>query len=200
VTGEEGRQTLCHAARILEVQQVPSPGKNEWLDIWQPFEQQLVPLLETRIAPFPDRGEHRLPHAARLVWPEGPIPQGGQFVAEERIGVGQRLIDGIRNRVLQDGAVVQTAGPSEKRIDGCDRVTSAVQLKGLWNLRGARHRQQRRLEERDRLNDVRNVQRYLKRDATACGVPDDVCSFESEMTHQRAEAGRFPRERKRSDQ
>ena len=105
---------------------MPSAGENEWLDVRQPFEQQLLPLLETCIALLADNGEHRLPHAARLVWPEGPLPQGGQFMAEERIGVSQRLIDGTGNRLLQDGTVLRTTGPTEERIDGRDRVTGSV--------------------------------------------------------------------------
>ena len=62
-------------------------------------------------------------------------------------------------------------------------VSPCGELERPRNLRRAWHRQQRRLEEREGLNDVRIVQRDLKSDAAACGVPDDVCPFETEMAH-----------------
>src|SRR5262245_19644102 len=195
VTGEERRQAVRQVARILEMQQMACAGENERLDVRQPLEQQLLPLMKTGIALLPDDGEHRLSHAPRLVRPEGPLPQGRQLMAEERIGVGQRLIDGVGNRLLEDGTVARTTRPAEKRIDGLARVTGAVQLEGLGNFRRAWHRHQRRLEERDGLDDDRNVQRELKSDAAARGVSDDVGSVETEMRHQRAEDGRFPCER-----
>src|SRR5262249_61131032 len=120
-----------------------------------------------------------------------------QLMAEEGIGIGHRLIDGIGNRLPEDDTVVRTTRPAEKRVDGRDRVTGAVELEGPGDLRGAWHHQQSRLEERDGPDDVRNVQRELKRDAAARGVPDDVDSVETEMEHQRAEDDRFPRERER---
>src|SRR5262245_60262137 len=179
------------------MQQMACAGEHERLDVRQPVEQELLPLMEKCSALLSDDGEHPLPHAARLFRPEGPLPQRGQFMPEECIGVGQRLVHGTGNRLLQDGTVVQTTGPSKERIDGGNRVTSAVELEGLRNLSRAWHRQQRRLEERDGLDDVRNVQRELERDAAARGVPDDVNPVEAEMGHQRAEDGRFPRERER---
>src|SRR5215510_4287606 len=100
--------------------------------------------MKTGIALLPDDGEHRLSHAARLFRPEGPLPQGRQLMAEERIGVGQRLIDGIGYRLPQDGTIVRTTSATEKRVYGHDGVTGAVQLEGLRNLSRAWHRQQRR--------------------------------------------------------
>src|SRR5262245_16546001 len=132
--------------------------------------------METGIALLPDDGEHRLAHAPRLVRPEGPLPQGWQLMAEERIGVGQRLIDGVGNRLLEDGTIVRTTRPTEKRIDGRGPVAGAVQLEGPRNFRRARDRQQRRLEEGDGPNDVRSIERELEHDAAARGVSDDVDS------------------------
>src|SRR5262245_66470569 len=88
VTGEERSQAVRHVARILEMQQMACAGENERLDVGQPLEQQLLPLMETGIALLPDDGKHRLSHAPRLVRREGPLPQGRQLMAEERVGVG----------------------------------------------------------------------------------------------------------------
>jgi hypothetical protein len=95
---------------------------------------------------------------------------------------------------LQEDTILGTARPAQERIDGCGRVTRAVELEGPRHLGRARHDEQRRLEERDGPHDLRNVERHLENDATACRVPDDVRPVETEMPHESAEGGCFPRE------
>lgn len=177
---------------------MPRARKDERLDSRQPFEQQLVTLLEARVAQLTDDGERRLLYTSRLGRSEAPLPQLGQLVVEERIGVCQCLIEGTGNRAFQNGAVPWTARPSEERFDRSGGLAGAVELDGLRDLGRAWHRQERRLEERDGVYDVGNVQCDLKSDAAAGGVADDVCSIDAEMAHESAEGGRLPCERERT--
>ena len=75
---------------------------------------------------LPQYGENRLLHEARLAGSKGPLSQGGKLMAEERIRVGQRLLDGTGYRLLQDGTAIRTAGPSKERIDGLARIACPV--------------------------------------------------------------------------
>lgn len=47
-------------------------------------------------------------------------------MTEERICVGQRLIESTGNRLLQDVTVMRTAGPSKERVDGRACITCPV--------------------------------------------------------------------------
>ncbi len=156
--------------------------------------------MEACVAVLADHREDRLGNAACLVWPEGPLPQGRQFMTEECIRVSQCLINRTGNRVLQHGPILGTTGPEEERLDGRGAVTGPVKLERSRNLRRAGHGEQRRLEEREGVDVVRHIQRDLKGDAGTCGVANHMRSLDAEVSHQRAEDRCFPREGERARQ
>ena len=67
-------------------------------------------------------------------------------------------------------------------------------------LRRARHWHQRGLQERKRVNTLRSVQRDLKGDTSAGGVPDDGRPLKTEMARQGAKAPCLLSEGKRRHQ
>ena len=75
MTRKEGGHAVCQAALILEVEQVAGVREHERLHLWQPLEQQLLPLVKTRVAVLADDGENGLRDSARLWRPERPLPQ-----------------------------------------------------------------------------------------------------------------------------
>jgi hypothetical protein len=80
MTHDEGSQRLCHAARVLHVQQVRGAGEDEPFRLWQGGQQELVGLAESGtegIAFLAVDGEDRLGDAPQLGLAEGPFAQGG---------------------------------------------------------------------------------------------------------------------------
>ena len=93
---EEPPQPLGHALRILDLQQMRGPGKHERLYVRKPVEQQLVALPPDRIelqAPLAHYGEHRLNDPPGVCLLERPLPQGRQFLLEERLRIGDMLLE-----------------------------------------------------------------------------------------------------------
>ena len=57
--------------------------------------------MEARVTLLSDHSQDRVPNAACLLWPERPLPQGGEFVFKEGRGVRDRLLDGPGHRLFQ---------------------------------------------------------------------------------------------------
>lgn len=76
------------------MQEMGEAGQVEWLGVGQPVQQQLLPFREHRRAGRPQDGEHWLPDAVRVVLGEQPLPEGGYFLGEEGVGVGDCLLEG----------------------------------------------------------------------------------------------------------
>jgi hypothetical protein len=94
---EEGRHTLRHVSRILDLEQVGGPRQDERLGVSQPREQQLQALVPDggRLhAPLSNDCESRLSDAAGLTGSEGPLLHRGQLLAEERICIRRAAFDG----------------------------------------------------------------------------------------------------------
>ena len=118
--GQEGRQPLRHAARVLQVQQVSRLGQIEGLGLGEPREQQLVTLAKAGVAVSPENGQHRLANAARLVGPKRPLPQRWKLLTEERVGVRTGLFDRVGHCLLEDGSTVRTDVPRRKVSTAAD--------------------------------------------------------------------------------
>jgi hypothetical protein len=68
-----------------------STGEDERLDMRQPFQEQLLPLVKSRIAMLAENREDALVNSAGLVRSKGPHTQRRQLVREESVGGGSRL-------------------------------------------------------------------------------------------------------------
>ena len=77
------------------MEQVRRGGKLEGLDVRQPGEQEVASLAEGGDAVFPGDDERRLGDAGRFVVAERPLCDRGQFLAEERVGVGYGLVERV---------------------------------------------------------------------------------------------------------
>src|SRR5262245_2435227 len=123
--------------------------------------------MEAGITVLADHGENRLRDPAGLVWSECPLTQGRQLVAEERVGVGQRALHGVRDRLLQDWSRILTACPAKKRLHRGHFVAGSVLFERAWNLGRTWDGRQRGLEEHDGADHLRSIQRDLQAEATA---------------------------------
>lgn len=72
-----------------------------------------------------EEGSQGFCHAAGIVHVQ-QVRCLGQFVAEERIGVGHGLLEGIRQSAVQRGTVVRSADSPHPGIDGPGLVARAV--------------------------------------------------------------------------
>jgi hypothetical protein len=175
------------------VEQVRRGRKLEGLDVRQPGEQEVASLAEHRNAVFPGDDERRLGDASRFVVAERPLCHRGQFLAEERVGVGHGLVDRTGERLLERGAVVGSADAAHPGVDGSRLVACAVALeRGLddrvdhLHVDGAGGCGPRRVQQGQGVHGVGGVQCQLERHARAGGVADDVRALDPEAAHQRA--------------
>ena len=89
-----------------------SPGvrKLEGLDVSEPPEQEVAALAEDRDAVLPEDEQRRLGDAFGLLGAERQHHRR-QLMAEERVGVGDGLVDRSRERPVEHGAVVRPQVP-----------------------------------------------------------------------------------------
>jgi hypothetical protein len=128
VAGVEAGQSFGDGAGILPVQQVGEAGQVEWLSVGQPLQQQLLPFREYRGAGCPQDGEGGLLDAVRIVFGERPLPEGGHLLGEERVGVGDCLVEGPGHPVVECGAVAGSEDAAEEGVYRPGRVARAVAL------------------------------------------------------------------------
>ena len=88
----------------------------------------LQPLGEGRSGVLAEHGERGLRDAACVLLGERPLLQGGQLLGEERIRVGDGLLEGPRESLLQRAAVVRSEDPPGEGVDGAGLVAGAIAL------------------------------------------------------------------------
>ena len=54
---EERRQTIRELGWLFHMESMTSIGEDEWLDMWQPFQEQLLPLAKSRVAMLAENSE-----------------------------------------------------------------------------------------------------------------------------------------------
>jgi hypothetical protein len=130
VAGEEAGESVGDGGGVLRVQEVGEAGQVEWLGVGQPSQQQLVPFGEYRGAGRSQDCERWLLDAAGVVFGERPLPGGGYFLGEERVGVGDCLLEGAGQPVVERGAVAGSEDAAEEDVDRCGLVARVVALEG----------------------------------------------------------------------
>lgn len=88
MTREERRQSSRELGRLFHVEKMSSTGEDERLDMWQPLQEQLVPMVKPRIATLAQNSEDGLMNAAGLARSKGPHTQRRELVREESVRVG----------------------------------------------------------------------------------------------------------------
>jgi hypothetical protein len=117
-------------------QVVRRAGELEGLHVRQPGEQQVPSLGKRRSADLADDCEHGLSDMPRIRFRERPaLPECGQLLREERVRVGDGLLEGAREVSLERLTVVGTEDAAEECVDGTFLVSGAVTLDcGLYKL------------------------------------------------------------------
>jgi hypothetical protein len=70
------------------MEKMSSTGEDERLDMWQPFQEQLLSLVKSRIATLAQNSEDGLVNSTGLARSKGPHTQRRQLVREESVRVG----------------------------------------------------------------------------------------------------------------
>src|SRR5262245_54372722 len=128
VTGEEVRQALGHAARVLCVEQVRRVWQVERLDVRQPGEQQVASLREGRCGALPEDGEYGVCDATRVLLRERPPLDRWQLLGEEGVRGRHRILERAREPALQCRPVTRPEDPTAPRVDGTGFVAGAITL------------------------------------------------------------------------
>ncbi len=82
-----------------------------------------------------DDGEHGLRNALRVLFRERPaLPERGQLLGEERVRVGDGLVEGAWEPLLERVAVVRAEDAAEEGVDGSFAVARAVALDGGFDV------------------------------------------------------------------
>ncbi len=139
----------------------------------------------------PQDGEHWLLDAVRVVFGERPLLDGGYFLGEERVGVGDCLLEGPGQPVVERGTVAGSEDAAEEDVDRSGLVARAVALdSGQDDVRaelplgvGGRGGP-RGLHEGEGVHGLGGVQRELECYRDAGGVADDVGPGDAELAHQ----------------
>ena len=126
VSSKERGEGLGHPESVLQVKQVGRAGKLEGLDVREPGEKQLASLVERRSAVLAEDGQHGLREAARILPRERPLLQGRQLLAEERVRVGDGLLEDAREPKVERAAVVRPEHAAEERVDCTLLVACAI--------------------------------------------------------------------------
>src|SRR5947207_13792391 len=92
-------------------------GQVEWLGVGQPVQQLLLPFREHGGAGRSQDGEYWLLDAVRVVFGERPLLEGGYFLGEERVGVGDCLLEGSGQPVVERGTVAGSEDAAEEDVD-----------------------------------------------------------------------------------
>jgi hypothetical protein len=103
VAGEEAGESVGYGGGVLRVQEMGEAGQVEWFGVGQPVQQQLLPFREDGGAGRSLDGERWLLDAAGVVFGERPLVEGGHFLGEERVGVGECLCEGAGQSVVERG-------------------------------------------------------------------------------------------------
>ena len=119
-----------HGGGVLRVQEVGEARQVEWLGVGVASPAAALPFREHRGAGCPQDGERWLLDAVRVVFGERPLLDGGYFLGEERVGVGDCLLEGAGQPVVERGTVAGSEDTGEEDVDRCGLVAGAVALEG----------------------------------------------------------------------
>jgi hypothetical protein len=130
--------------------------------------------------------------APRVLFSERPtLPECGELLGEERVRVGDGLVEGARESLLERVTVTRPEDAAEERVDGTVLVAGAVvldrwlhELAAEGRLQLGRRRRPRGVHRDDGVHGVRGIEGQLERDRDTGGVADDVCALDSELTHE----------------
>jgi len=135
-----------------------------------------------------DHGQHGPVESGCLLGAERPLGQRGQLDAEERVGVPDRLRHRAGNPLLEQGRgprrLEAAHGVHEDR-QGTGVVAARVRLERRLDLLEegfeTGHRDQRRLQQHERMHVLGMVERHLRGDRRAARVARDVDGAQTEM-------------------
>jgi hypothetical protein len=136
-------------------------GELEAFEVGKPRAQKLQSLGESRGRVLSADADRGLGDPARVLVRERPGLEGGQFLREERVRVGDALFDGAGEPALEGVAVVGAEHSSGPGVDRTRLVSGAVALDGrLHNVAAERILElglrvgPRRLHQRERVHRV----------------------------------------------
>ena len=125
------------------------------------------------------------------------MEKGELEVAELEPGlrVGHRLGEGLRQHVVE-GSAIPRPPRLQELIHGDRRAHLSVALDAsrqrLPVLPGTRSDHQSRLQQGQRVDGLRGVQRDLEGNAAAVGMPHDMRPLDAQVTQQRQAVGSLP--------
>ena len=126
MAGEEAGESVGYGGGVLRVQEMGEAGQVEWFGVGQPVQQQHLPFREDGGAGRSLDGERWLLDAAGVVFGERPLVEGGHFLGEERVGVGECLCEGAGQSVVERGPVAGPEDGAEENVDRSGLVARAV--------------------------------------------------------------------------
>ena len=141
-------------------------------------------------------GERWLLDAAGVVFSERPLVEGGYFLGEERVGVGDCLCEGAGQSVVERGTVAGPEDGAEENVDRSGLVARAVAVDssrgdvraelplGVGGRGGPGG-----LHRGEGVHGIGGVQRELECHRDAGGVANDVGPGDAELAHQLVAVG-----------
>jgi hypothetical protein len=114
---------------------------------------------------------HALSDAGGRGGVEGPLPDRGQLLPEERARVGDRLLERPGQGPVEGGPVAGTADAAEPDVDRGGRVAGPVRPDGLAGERPAGDDEQGGLQQRQAVDRAGMVEGELQRDGGAGRMP-----------------------------
>ena len=162
-----------------------------FLDVRERGAQELGGLHPHGLRLGADHGQNGPVESGCLVGAERPLGQRGQLDAEERVGVRDRLRHRAGNPLLEQGhgsRPLEAAHGAHEDRQRTGVVAAGVRLERRLDLReeGSEtgHRDQRRLQQHERVNVLGVVERQLRGDRPAARVACDVDGSQTEMVEQ----------------
>ncbi len=126
------------------------------------------------------------------------LPECGQLLGEERVGVGDGLVEGTRKPPLERATVCGPEDAAKERVDGSLLVSRVVALdRGVDELAaegGLKLRVRcgsRGVHGDHRVDGIRGIEGQLECDRDARGVADDVGLLDPELAHEQHTVARM---------
>ena len=172
-------------------------GQDEPFRVRQPGQQQPVCLSKAGpegVALATEYGQGRLADAPRFRLAKAPAQLPGQLALEPGPRVVHRLSEGPRPHPVEDSAVPRPRPPRlQELIHDGRRARFPVALfaprQRLPIALGTRSHHQRRLQQSQRVDHARGVQRQLEGDVAAVRVPHDMRPFHAQVAQQSPAVG-----------
>jgi hypothetical protein len=174
----------------LDLQRVVGAGEHERFSLRQRRPKPFLSLPEPGpefVALPAEHGEDRLLYPLRIAVLENPSLQARYLGLEPRRSVRDRLGEGAWQHPIQVRSVSSTEPELQKIVDHHRGALTSVALltlrDGLQIRLAAEHR---RLEQRQRLDQLPRVERELKCDCSTVRMPDHAGAHDAEVLQQRA--------------